>query len=72
MWIGDNLDVLRGMNSESVGLIYLDPPFNSNKEYSAPVGSVDSIFGRCNSVKGDRPMEHQLAELRNNERLITA
>ncbi len=36
---GDNLDVLRGMNSESVDLIYLDPPFNSNKVYEAPVGS---------------------------------
>ena len=39
MWTGDNLDVMRGMNSESVDLIYLDPPFNSNKTYEAPVGS---------------------------------
>ena len=30
---------MRGMNSESVDLIYLDPPFNSNKTYSAPIGS---------------------------------
>ena len=29
----------RGMNSETVDLIYLDPPFNSNKHYSAPIGS---------------------------------
>ena len=36
---GDNLDVLRGVNSESVDLVYLDPPFNSNKTYEAPVGS---------------------------------
>ena len=36
---GDNLDVLRGINSDSVDLIYLDPPFNSNKVYEAPVGS---------------------------------
>ena len=27
------------MNSESVDLIYLDPPFNSNKNWSAPIGS---------------------------------
>ena len=27
MWTGDNLDIMRGMNSESVDLIYLDPPF---------------------------------------------
>ena len=39
MWTGDNLDIMRGMNSESVDLIYLDPPFNSNKNYEAPVGS---------------------------------
>ena len=38
MWTGDNLDILRGMNSESVDLIYLDPPFNSNRTYSAPIG----------------------------------
>ena len=39
VWIGDNLPVMRGMNSECVDLIYLDPPFNSNRTYSAPIGS---------------------------------
>ena len=39
VWTGDNLDVLRGINSECVDLIYLDPPFNSNQDYAAPVGS---------------------------------
>ncbi len=39
IWTGDNLDVLRGMNSETVDLVYADPPFNSNREYAAPVGS---------------------------------
>ena len=39
LWTGDNLDILRGMNSESVDLIYLDPPFNSNRDYEAPIGS---------------------------------
>ena len=39
MWTGDNLDIMRGMNSESVDLIYLDPPFNSNRDYAAPIGS---------------------------------
>ena len=29
VWTGDNLDILRGLNSETVDLIYLDPPFNS-------------------------------------------
>ncbi len=35
----DNLPVLRGMDTESVDLIYLDPPFNSNRNYAAPIGS---------------------------------
>ena len=39
IWTGDNLAVMRGMNSNSVDLIYLDPPFNSNRNYSAPIGS---------------------------------
>lgn len=39
IWTGDNLDVMRGMNGESVDLIYLDPPFNSNRDYAAPIGS---------------------------------
>lgn len=39
IWTGDNLYIMRGMNSASVDLIYLDPPFNSNTDYAAPIGS---------------------------------
>ena len=39
VWTGDNLAVMRGMNSGCVDLIYLDPPFNSNRHYEAPIGS---------------------------------
>lgn len=39
MWTGDNIYILRGMNKESVDLIYLDPPFNSKTNYAAPIGS---------------------------------
>ena len=35
IWTGDNLDILRGLNSASVDLIYLDLPFNSNRNYAA-------------------------------------
>ena len=38
LFVGDNLDVMRGLNSHSVDLIYLDPPFNSKRIYSAPIG----------------------------------
>ena len=35
LYFGDNLKVLRGnVPSESVDLIYLDPPFNSNSNYN--------------------------------------
>lgn len=36
---GNNLDVLRSMPSESVDLIYLDPPFNSNADYNLLYGT---------------------------------
>ena len=40
IWTADNLDIMRGMNSASVDLIYLDPPFNSKADYAAPIGSI--------------------------------
>ena len=73
IWTGDNLDILRGLNSESVDLIYLDPPFNSNRNYAAPVGSraresnhPDNLqlpCPNCNRVKGDRDMVYLVARL---------
>ncbi len=47
LYYGDNLDVLReSIASESVDLIYLDPPFNSNANYNvlfkAPSGEQSS------------------------------
>ena len=39
LFTNDNLFILYGLNSESVDLIYLDPPFNSKRIYSAPIGS---------------------------------
>ena len=39
LFIADNLDIMRGMDSDTIDLIYLDPPFNSNRNYKAPIGS---------------------------------
>ncbi|MGI9298085.1 MAG: DNA methyltransferase [Gammaproteobacteria bacterium] len=39
LYIGDNARVLRFMPTESIDLIYLDPPFNSKKQWAAPIGS---------------------------------
>lgn len=44
LYYGDNLDVLRQyVKDESVDLVYLDPPFNSNRNYSV-------IFNRNGQV----------------------
>ena len=40
LFTGDNLEVMRAMNSESVDLIYLDPPFN--KKIIFPIGKGDN------------------------------
>ncbi|MBC6438343.1 MAG: hypothetical protein GDA52_09470 [Rhodobacteraceae bacterium] len=39
LWTGDNLHIMRGMNGGCVDLIYLAPPFNSNRNYEAAIGS---------------------------------
>jgi len=38
--LGDNLDILRNMDDESVDLIYLDPPFFSNRNYEVIWGAI--------------------------------
>ena len=44
LFTGDNLEVMRAVNSESVDLIYLDPPFN--KKFVFPIGKgTDAKFG---------------------------
>ena len=40
LYHGDNLDFLRGMNSETVHLIATDPPFNKNKDFHATPDSL--------------------------------
>ena len=35
----DNIEVLRGINTGCIDLIYLDPPFNKKKVFTAPLGS---------------------------------
>ena len=44
----DNIEVLRGINSNSIDLIYLDPPFNKNRNFNAPIetrkGVIEASF----------------------------
>ena len=35
-YTGDNLPIMRGMNSESADLVYLDPPFNTGRGFPLP------------------------------------
>ena len=52
LFYGDNLDVLRRhVADESVDLIYLDPPFNSNASYSVLFGHADK---RIDMPAGER------------------
>lgn len=41
IFCNDNLDVLKGINSTCVDLIYLDPPFNKNKVFSSRLKKND-------------------------------
>lgn len=43
LYLGDNLYVLRGLPSESVDLIYIDPPFFSNRTYTQIWGDDNEI-----------------------------
>jgi site-specific DNA-methyltransferase (adenine-specific) len=43
LFYGDNLDILRTyVKDESVDLVYLDPPFNSNATYNILFAEQDS------------------------------
>jgi 16S rRNA G966 N2-methylase RsmD len=45
LYFGDNLDVLREkIKDESVDLVYLDPPFNSDANYNV---LFKSAGGQC-------------------------
>ena len=42
LFYGDNLDVLRRhVRDETVDLVYLDPPFNSNANYNVLFAAKD-------------------------------
>jgi DNA modification methylase len=51
LYYGDNLDVLRRyVKDETVDLVYLDPPFNSNQDYNA-------FFGERNGKRAAAQMK---------------
>ena len=46
LYYGDCLEVMQSMPAESVDLIYLDPPFNSNANYNILFGTSKSSFAQ--------------------------
>ena len=58
--LGDNLEILKRMESESVDLIYLDPPFFSNRNYAViwgDAGEVRSFQDRWSGRMDHREIE---------------
>jgi hypothetical protein len=68
LYYGDNLDILRRyVADESVDLVYLDPPFNSNATYNvlfAEQGGAQAASQIILSVKAGHTGRHHVHELR--------
>jgi len=47
---GDNLETLKSLESESVGLIYIDPPFFNHKQYEVIWG--DEVEKKALKIDG--------------------
>ena len=77
LYYGDNLQILREhIADESVDLIYLDPPFNSKRDYNllfkTPKGQESDAQITASKMSGERlgyPTQKPLALL---ERIISA
>jgi len=64
--LGDNLEILKTLESESVDLIYLDPPFFSNRNYEVIWGDSGEIRSFKDRWSGG--IDHYIAWLK--ERVI--
>lgn len=61
IYFGDNLPILQGLESESVDLIYIDPPFNTGKvQKRTTIKTVQSATG---SRKGFQGKSYETVEL---------
>ena len=65
LYYGDNLSILRNQSyfpNECIDLIYLDPPFNSNRNYSVP-SSKAQIRAFTDTWKWDNTARRQFDEV---------
>ena len=44
LFIADNLDIMRGIDSECIDLINLEPPFNTKKQYKVPIAHPEHLW----------------------------
>lgn len=70
LYYGDNLGILRDrLATESVDLIYLDPPFNSKRSYNVLFKSVAGVEASAqieafdDTWRWSQPVENQLGEI---------
>ena len=56
--LGDNLEILKTLEPESVDLIYLDPPFFSNRNYEVIWGDEGEVRSFQDRWSGG--MEHYM------------
>lgn len=53
LYYGDNLDILRRyIKDESVDLVYLDPPFNSNATYNVLFAEQNGTRAHLHELRG--------------------
>jgi DNA modification methylase len=60
--LGDNLEILKTFNDESIDLIYLDPPFFSNRNYEVIWGDEGEIRSFADRWSGG--MDHYIGWLK--------
>ncbi len=59
--LGDNLEILKTLESESIDLIYLDPPFFSNRNYEV-------IWGDAGEIRSFQDIKRRLSKWSNSFR----
>lgn len=60
--LGDNLEILKQLESETIDLIYLDPPFFSNRNYEVIWGDEGEVRSFVDRWSGG--MDHYIAWLK--------
>ena len=62
-YLGDNLEILKSMDPQSVDLIYLDPPFNTGRNFNWADGSFNDNFSRGEIEQTPLPLPRGIKEL---------